>query len=113
MHRLEFAITISGIDGDKGKIRFKAATAKEQEMWVNILAMHINESQGFKLSLRAPNIRKIWRQHQISEAQFMEEADTFDILLFQTNNPFGDALRKKYKYDFGELTLNSDWLSSS
>ena len=51
--------------------------------WVNIINKHISESQGYKHSLSAPK-SEFWKQEQISVSQFIELADTFDILLFKS-----------------------------
>ena len=46
---------------------------------------HIQKSQGYRNQALAPMTQKFWRQEQISQEQFFEMADTFDILLFKTN----------------------------
>ena len=67
---------------------------------MKVIAKHIYDSQGFKLSLLAPNI-KFWQHDQITETQFIEMADTFDILLFQNKS----QARKSTKYEFDHAAL--------
>ena len=64
--------------------------------------MHIRESRGFKEQALAPKTSAFWRQEQISEKQFYEMADTFDILLYKTNTS-GAALVRTYSgSEFGK-----------
>ena len=52
--------------------------------------------------LPAPLTKEFWRQDQISEAQFIEKADTFDVLLFKCNNGGGKLIRTYTHSEFGK-----------
>ena len=41
----------------------------------------------------------------ISESQFIRNADTFDVILFKTKTPKGEQVRKKTNYEFGKNKL--------
>lgn len=49
--------------------------------------------------------REFWRQEQISEKQFIEIADTFDILLFKCNTPGGRIIRTYTGSEFDHAAL--------
>ena len=46
--------------------------------------------------------KDFWKQDQISEQQFIEKADTFDILLFKTSNAGGKIIRAYTGSEFGK-----------
>ena len=50
----------------------------------------------------APKTSEFWRQDQISEKQFIEMADTFDILLFKCNTSGGRIIRTYTNSEFGK-----------
>ena len=52
---------------------------------MDVIEEHISTSEGKLNSLIAPSLQKFWTTEQISEMEFMEKADTFDLVLFQGN----------------------------
>lgn len=48
--------------------------------------LHIHNSDGFKLKRSAAGLKQPWRFDNISEKQFIEKADTGDILLFRASH---------------------------
>lgn len=85
-----FSITIKGCDK---AFTFRTESAQECDAWLRTIKWHIARSDGKKQSLTAPKIENFWYTDQISERQFIEEADSLDILLFKTNNT-GAALQR-------------------
>ena len=71
--------------------------------WVDIIQQHIDESIGQQKS--APGTDKFWKQDQISERQFIEKADTFDILLFKTDNVSGAGIRTFTNCEFDHVAM--------
>ena len=55
-------------------------------MWVDAIAKTIGISKGHKEKLTSKNIEKPWKFDNISEQQFLDSADTGDILLFRSTN---------------------------
>ena len=52
-----------------------------------------------------PTIRKFWMQEQITEQQFFEIADTFDILFFKTNRIISKGVRIFLDSDFDHVAM--------
>ena len=50
----------------------------------------------------APITPKFWLQEQVSEEQFIQKADTFDILLFKTRTSAAKMTRAWTKSEFGK-----------
>ena len=69
-----------------------------------MINLHIRASEGFKQQALAPKTKEFWRQDQISEKQFLEMADTFDILLFKCNTSGGRIIRTYTGSEFGEYS---------
>ena len=67
--------------------------------------MHIRESRGFKKQAIAPKTYEFWRQEQVSENQFIELADTFDILLFKCNTSGGKIIRTYTGSEFDHAAM--------
>ena len=53
----------------------------------------------------APKTKEFWRQEQVSENQFIEMADTFDILLFKCNTAGGKIIRTYTGSEFDHAAL--------
>lgn len=53
----------------------------------------------------APKTSEFWRQDQISEKQFIEMADTFDILLFKCNTSGGKIIRTYTGSEFDHAAM--------
>jgi hypothetical protein len=71
---------------------------------------HLEGSQGSKFMKLAPNLEEFWRHEPISEDQFLEKADTFDVLLFRCNST-GAKLQRQYTrsdYDHVGMVLRFD-----
>ena len=60
-------------------------------------------SDGFKKEISAPKLLEFWRQEQITEAQFIEKADTFDALLFTSNTGGGKLIRTYTNCVYGKF----------
>jgi hypothetical protein len=86
--------------GNKRDFFFKAATEEECIHWIKLFSQHIKLSLGFKFNTSAPWTENFWKQDQISEKQFIEMADTFDILLFKCNTSGGKIIRSYTKSEF-------------
>ena len=69
--------------------------------------LHIQESQGNRFQVAAPVTKDFWKTAQISEKQFIDEADTFDILLFTCNTSGGKLIRtySGSEYDHAAMVL--------
>ena len=72
---------------------FRTESNESLETIIEFLQHHITQSRGAKFNYPAPKVEQFWKHEQISEQQFIDEADTFDILLFQTNNS-GSAMQR-------------------
>ena len=59
-------------------------------------------SKGFKFEFPAPKTKEFWRHDQLTEEEFIEQADTFDILLFMCNTASGKVIRSYTKSEFGK-----------
>jgi hypothetical protein len=76
---LQFAIGFNG--NQSRKLVFKCSNKEEANSWRTEIQRHIDNSLGKKYSKSAENVNKPWRFDNISEEQFIKEADTGDILL--------------------------------
>ena len=66
---------------------------------------HLQESKGRKEDYLTPTIHKFWMQEQITEQQFFDIADTFDILLFKTNRYICKGVRIVLDSDFDHAAM--------
>lgn len=73
--------------------------------WQKEIRRHIEFSQGYKLNKSAKGIDKPWRFDNISEKQFIEKADTGDILLFTANNGSANMIRTLTSSQFDHIAL--------
>ena len=96
----QFKITFNG---NNREFWFRASNRDEAASWVNTINLHIRASKGFKEQAMAPKTAEFWRQEQISEKQFIDMADTFDILLFKCNTSGGKIIRTYTGSEFGKL----------
>ena len=55
--------------------------------------------------LPAPASGEFWKVPQISERQFIDQADTFDILLFTCNNPVAGVIRSYSKSEYDHVAM--------
>lgn len=74
-------ISIS-IEGQKRTFLIRAESGAEAKEWLFCLNRHLLASSGFSSVISANKLRKPWKFENISERQFIEEADTGDLLLF-------------------------------
>ena len=100
----QFKITFNG---NNREFWFRASNRDEAASWVNTINLHIRASKGFKEQAMAPKTAEFWRQEQISEKQFIDMADTFDILLFKCNTSGGKIIRTYTGSEFGKLPHTS------
>ena len=73
--------------------------------------MHVSNSLGYKENKSARGLNKPWKFDNISETQFLEEADTGDILLFVTKGAKAAELTRKLtasKFDHVAMILKFD-----
>jgi hypothetical protein len=61
--------------------------------WAAKLNVHIKNSVGFKENIKAPTLFEFWRSDQVSVQQFLDLADTFDIVLFRCNTGGAKVIR--------------------
>ena len=101
--KVQFKISFNG---NSREFWFKAKTEAEAASWVAVIDQHIRASKGFKEAAMAPLTSTFWRQEQISEAQFLDIADTFDILLFRCNTSGGKIIRTYTGSEFGKCFMN-------
>lgn len=99
---MQFKVTISG---NEREFCFKAESTAEASLWVAIINEHIQASQGFKYLKSAPLTKEFWRQEQISEKQFIEQADTFDVLLFKCGTTGGRLIRTYTNAEFDHAAM--------
>ena len=64
-------------------------------------------SEGYKQGIEAPKTDSFWKQEQITESQFLEKADTFDVLLFTCNTSGGKLIRGYTNCDYGKSFTSS------
>ena len=103
VYRKQFIITVKGIDRE---FRFQASSEEDCQDWVETIGKSIAESKGFKLLLPAPKTKEFWRHDQLTEEEFLDKADTFDILLFKCNTASGKIIRTYTKCEFGKYQPN-------
>jgi len=103
-----FRIVIS-VAGCERPFKFKC-NREDYLKWINCIQCSINQSEGFLKSLKAPPTTKFWRFQIISKQQFIERADTFDIVLFQCNNTGAKITRaySKSRFDHVAIALRFD-----
>jgi hypothetical protein len=103
--------------GSKRKFRIRAESVKVKRAWLNEIEDHLLLSEGrSRRPDRIVNMKEWWRTDRISELQFMNAADTGDILLFRSLDATSKlqrvVLSSKYdhvalviRYSNGELAL--------
>jgi len=84
---------------------FKAQTVEECMAWVRELNRHIDESDGSNEIKTAGDIKRPWRFDCISEKQFLEKADTGDVLLFKANSFNGGLIRTFTSSKFDHVAM--------
>lgn len=100
----QFNITFNG---NQRKFEFRVKDEKEAKEWYECIKKHIEQSKGVKDGLKAPETDEFWKFKVISESQFIDIADTFDILLYHCNNT-GATITRTYsnsKYDHVGMIL--------
>ena len=91
-----YSLVLEQVDGEPDQFRvkiqnnerdfwFRANSSKECIEWVTAIDKHIKGSAGFQNQLDAPVTERFWNTDQISERQFIDKCDTFDIILFTGN----------------------------
>lgn len=86
---------------------FKGNNSNDTKDWFMCIKKHIDTSDGYNQSLEAPKIKEFWREEQINEREFIEKADTFDVLLMQCATS-GAAIVRTYTsciYDHAAMVL--------
>ena len=76
--------------------QFKTDAAKRQYLqeWMDEICRHLQGSQGSQRRLPAPEkMVNFWKAEQMTTDQFMQQADTFDVILFQCNTGGGKIIR--------------------
>ena len=89
------------------EFQLRAASEAEADQWISAINAHIEISKGLRDQIPAPITNEFWRQEQISEEQFFELADTFDLLLFKTNHSTAGLVRAftKSEWDHAAMVL--------
>lgn len=102
---IQFQINISGYDT---KFILKAYSKMEQKQWINVIQQVIDSNQeNKKIMFKMSRIGQYINENNITEEQFVEMAETGDIVLFETNN-LGAKLQRKFtnsKYDHVGLCI--------
>jgi len=98
-----FKIAIRGVT--HREFLFKAQTVEECMAWVRELNRHIDESDGGNEIKTAGDIKRPWRFDCISEKQFLEKADTGDVLLFKANSFNGGLIRTFTSSKFDHVAM--------
>ena len=84
----------------------KDVPKEEFDDWLRLLQKVIFESKGSQKKLAAPGMQRFWNKYkQISIEQFMKKADTFDVILYQSDYVIGSMVRKGCKSDFDHVDL--------
>ena len=104
----EFEINIKGCDAI---FKFKAKSAQDCIDWVQCIQWNIQQSKGLQLKQSAPKVEAFWKQDQISELEFLETCDEFDVLLFQSNHTNAKLQRIATQSEYGKLKLKTRYLS--
>ena len=68
-------------EGCKRIFDLKTDDVETRDEWVNLLSKHITLSTGRRRSLMVSHA-KFWKHDSISEENFLNAADTGDVLLF-------------------------------
>ena len=102
VEKREFKVSING---NSREFWFRCDSETEASNWVQIIQLHINYSKGHKEMAKVPHSIKFWKQEQITEEQFIKKAETFDILLFQTNTNSGRMIRTYTGGEFDHAAL--------
>jgi len=84
---------------------FKCTKREEADSWKDEISRHIDNSLGKKYDKTAENVAKPWRFDNISEEQFIKEADTGDVLLYKTRNAGGGIIRKFTSSEFDHVAM--------
>lgn len=105
--RPELVLTI---DNSTREFRFrvpKDTKNDEQELqdWLEKINLSISGSQGYLKKIPAPTLFEFWRQEQLSAEQFMETADTFDVVLFRCNTGGAKLIRTYTNCEFDHVGM--------
>ena len=99
--KLSFEIAIKGIS--RGFV-FRCEFREELNMWTEALTQSLFQSEGVAHKLRAPQTDRFWYVNQVTERQFCETADTFDIVLFKSKTSGAFVTRTFTGSEFGKFT---------
>ncbi|KAL4500404.1 hypothetical protein ABPG72_003355 [Tetrahymena utriculariae] len=78
--------------------------AQPIEKWYNEIVNHIVQSQGYKNNLRL-EAKRFWRDDRISQKEFIEQADTGDLILFRGKSIEARLQRAFTGSDFDHVAL--------
>lgn len=92
-------IAVHGLDR---KFEFRPETVEEFHNWAACIKHQVATSQGVLKSLAPPKTKEFWRIEQITDEQFLNIADTFDVLLFHCNNAGAAMTRTFTASDYGK-----------
>ena len=73
------------VEGSDRVFNLKAKSEEESKVWQAQLNSQIQESEGLLRKKTAAGLKKPWKFDNMSEKQFLKNADTGDILLFRCN----------------------------
>jgi hypothetical protein len=74
-------------------------------MWIDEIHVHLISSEGSRFFKSAKKFEKPWRTDAISEKQFLEEADTGDILLFKGKSLSSSFIRTVTGGQFDHIAM--------
>ena len=94
------------LKGNDRLFRFETSDPMECKEWIETIRYNIFESKGFKIGIPAPITEDFWRHDQLHHEDFLELADTFDILLFKCNSTSGKVIRTYTNSEFGKYLFS-------
>ena len=97
----EFRLTILGNDRN---FDFRAKDEQTAKKWIYEIKNHIKSSNGHSTQLRV-DVKEPWRFDMLSENQFLESADTGDILLFKGSKAVQKTIRTLTNSRFDHVAM--------
>jgi hypothetical protein len=92
--------------GCKRKFKLKAEDPDEIRSWAIALNLHMAASEGIKtIHTMISKKKKFWKFDRISEAQFISQATTGDLLLFRAKSVASKLQRMVTKADYDHVAL--------
>ena len=119
-HESDFTQFSIQVNMNDKTFQFKAASQADAVAWFKLIKQEISESEQRAKRITLPKAYPFWKLDHVTEEQFLEQSDTFDIILFQstpnfaklqrayTGSKFGKYPRKKYPTLSDRVYFNTD-----